>query len=166
MTRLLPFLFALIASAASAKDLGQFSVPTDDYLATARHVFEAPKVEGQIVMWVGKVEDVSVRQRPDGATTLEWFCEQHSFEGDPKLPLAEPLLLKAEPSGYFVITLHLPTLSVAEVEEKIVKPLKSPAWVLVRGEPVFSEPWKGVNAVFLHSLAATVSDTVKVELAK
>lgn len=166
MTRLLPFLMVLVTTVASAKDLSEFSEPSDDYLVTARHVSEGPIVNGQIVMWVGKVEDVSVRQRADGATTLEWFCEQHLFEVAPQLPLVEPLLLKAEPTGHFVITLHLPTLSVSEVEEKIVKSLKSPAWVLVRGEPVFAEEWKGIKAVFLHSLTATVSDTVKVELAK
>ena len=36
-----------------------------------------------------------------------------------------------------MVSLNLPTLSVKEAKEKMVAQLKSPAWVLVRGEPVF-----------------------------
>jgi hypothetical protein len=163
-----PFLciLAFLAGAAGAADLAQFYAPGDDFRATARHVSEAPIDRSQVVMWVGKVVDVSVHRRQDGVTVLEWLCEQHPFVSAPGMPLAEPLLLKREPAGHFVVTFNLPTLSVAEAREKIVKPLKSPAWVLVRGEPVFAETRKGMKAVFLHSRAATVSDTLKVELVK
>ena len=99
-------------------------------------------------------------------TVLEWFCEQHPFKSAPKLPLVEPLLLQTEPVGHFVVTVNLPTLSVTEVQEKILKPLKGPTWVIVRGEPEFVRTWKGVKAVFLHSRAAGFSDTLKVELLK
>lgn len=166
MTRLLPYLLAFLSAVAGAKEFPQFSSSGDDFLATAQQVSEKPIVDGQVVVWVGKVVDVSVYRKDDGATAIEWTCEQHPFQSLPEMPLTEPLRVKPEATGHFVVTLNLPDLSVAEAEEKLVKSLKSPAWVLVRGEPVFAEARKGIKAVFLHSLAAALSDTLKVEIAK
>jgi hypothetical protein len=161
---LLPVLF--LAGAASATDLGQFLSASDDFRVTARQVSAAPLATGRIVMWVGKVVDVSVSRKEGGPTVVEFLCEQHPFASTPKLPLADPLRLKAKPAGHFVLTLNLPTLSVAEAEEKVVKPLNSPAWVLIRGEPLFAETRKGTNAVFLHARNATVADTLRVDLVR
>jgi len=160
------YLLAFFASVASAADLKQFASPGDDLQVTARKVSETPIVRGPPVVWVGKVLDVSVRRRDDGVTVLEWFCEQHPFRSAPKLPLVEPLLLKTEPAGHFVVTIQLPNLSVTEVQEKIVKPLKAPTWVVVRGEPVLVRAWKGTRAVFVHAIAAGFSDKLQVELPK
>ena len=166
LTRLLASSLIFLAGAASATDLGQFLSAGDDIVVTAQQVSAAPIDTSRVVMWVGKVVDVSVSRKDGGPTVVEFLCEQHPFASAPRLPLADPLRLKAGPTGHFVLTLNLPTLSIAEAQEKVVKPLKSPAWVLVRGEPQFAAARKGMKAVFLHARNATVMDTLRAELVK
>jgi hypothetical protein len=166
LTRLLASSLLFLAGAASATDLGQFLSAGDDFRVSAQQVSAAPIDASRIVMWVGKVVDVSVSRKEGGPTVVEFLCEQHPFALAPKLPLADPLRLKAGPTGHFVLTMNLPTLSVAEAQEKVVKPLKSPAWVLIRGEPQFTGTRKGMKAVFLHARNATIASALQVELVK
>jgi hypothetical protein len=164
MLRFLLVCFLVIFTAHSrAGDYSSFASAGDSFAVSASQLIDGNTKEAPILVWLGKVLDVSVYTNKDGVTAIEWFCEQHPFNSEPKLPLSEPFIVQANASGHFVVSLNLPTLSIAEAKEKVVAPLKSPAWVLVRGESVFVRAYKGTNAVFLHSLNAAVSDTMSVK---
>ena len=163
MLRIIILFSLLCSNSASAADLSAFFVDGDNRDITASKVIESKEEPDTIIMWVGKVSDISVYVNDDGATAIEWFCEQYPFAKQPTQPFEDPLMLLPDSSGHFVVTLNLPDLSVSEVKEKIIEPLESPSWVLVRGEPVLIRSYKGTPSVFLHSLGATVSDTLKVE---
>lgn len=163
MLRIIVFLSIFYSSCVSAADLSAFLVEGDNTHITAADVIETNAERKAVIMWLGKVLDISVYVNDDGATAVEWFCEQYPFAKQPTQPFEDPLMILPETSGNFVVTLNLPTLSVSEAKEKIIGALKSPTWVLVRGEPVFIRSYKGTPAVFLHSLNAAFSDTLKVE---
>ena len=160
---LLACIFVLSATLASAADYSGFASYGDNFVVTADELIEANAEEGPILVWLGKVLDVSVYKKKDGTTAIEWFCEQHPFDSEPNIPLAEPFIVQSNATGHFVVSLNLPTLSVKEAKEKMVAQLKSPAWGLVRGEPIFVRAYKGTSAVFLHSLNAAISDTMSVK---
>src|ERR1700741_3957033 len=102
LTRLLASSVVFLAGAASATDLGQFLSAGDDFVITAEQVSSAPIDTSRVGMWVGKVVDVSVRRKEGGPPVVEFLCEQHPFASAPQLPLADPLRLKAKPTGHFV----------------------------------------------------------------
>lgn len=159
---LLACIFVLFATFARAGDYSAFASPEDNFKVTAIQLIEENVEKGSVLVWLGKVVDASVYKNKDGAT-IEWLCEQHSFNSDVHIPLAEPFIVKATATGHFVVILNFPMMSVEEAKEKIVAPLKSPAWILARGEPQFVRSYKGTSAVFLHPIKAIVSDTMRVE---
>lgn len=167
MNRLiLALMLAFFACHAWADDYANFSAAGDNFVSTASQLLESNLKEKAAVVWLGKVLDVSIYKNKDGATSIEWLCEQHAFDSKPNLPLKEPFIVRSVPSGKFVITLNLPTLTIDEAKEKVVNGLKSPSWILVHGEPVFVQKFKESNAVYLHSLNAAISDTMVVKYAK
>lgn len=159
---LLAFLLLSATTLASAVDYSTFANQDDNFTITAAELTAANAENGPVLVWLGKVLGVSVYKNKDGITTIEWFCEQHPFYSEPNVPLSEPFAVQPIATGHFVVTLNLPTLTVKEAKKKMVDQLESPAWVLVRGEPVFVRAYKGTKAVFLHSLNAAISDTMKV----
>ncbi|MEO7622494.1 MAG: hypothetical protein ABIS30_05455 [Gallionella sp.] len=113
MIRLLLACFLIFLSIQSrAADYSSFASASDNFDATATKLIAANAKNESVSVWLGKVLDVSIYKNKDGITVIEWFCEQHLFEFEPKLPLTEPFIVKTDTTGNFVVSLNMPTLTV------------------------------------------------------
>ena len=162
MFRALILVFALNSAVAGTPDYEDFLKEGDDIVTSANEIIHNDLKRNGVLVWIGQVIDVSISKNEDGATSIEWFCEQYPLEKPLPTRLKEPLRVEGKSTGNFVLTLSLPNLSIEQAREKIADQLESPTWVLVRGEAVYVKPYKGIPAVYLHSLNAALSDTLEV----
>lgn len=115
------------------------------------------------ILWFGKVEATQVYSNQEGVTSIEWLCSQFPFVNPSVEALADPIIVKKQATGYFVISLILPTLTQEEAKKNILNEMKEPTYALVSGVGVYVKKVGNNDAVFLKSEKLIFSDDFAVQ---
>ena len=115
------------------------------------------------VIWFGKVVGTRIYPNQEGGTSIEWLCCQYPFISPSIDALSDPIKVKKDPEGYFVINLILPTVAPGEARDKITSQMEDPTYALVSGSGVYVNNIGFTDAIFLKTDKLVLGDEFEVE---
>lgn len=167
MKRVIAVLMLLVSSAAYSKDYSGMLAGHDISWSITANDMQHDLRRDKTVFWLGVVKRVMVARNPSGKTTVTWLCEQHSFLKRGNSAAIEPVEVKSRPTGFFVVSMLMPSLSPDEVRRNVLDKLKEPQYVLLVGSPEQAGKFKGgVESVMMHADQFQISDEMIVRFVK
>ena len=119
------------------------------------------------ILWVGPIEDINVYINDQKETVIEFLCRHLSLVKSGPAGVTEPLQVKDRQTGFFVITIRSPELPLQKALELQEENKKKRHFAVVLGEPVDRRFFSvGRSAVYVHSVKAMMSDTLRVNIIK
>jgi len=116
------------------------------------------------IVWVGPIEEVATYINDQKETVIEFFCRHLSLVRPGPEGVIEPIQTKDSHSGYFVITLRSPSLTLEQGQEFKEEVRKVRHFAIVLGEPEDRRDFSGRTAVYVHSEKAEMSDKLQIQI--
>jgi hypothetical protein len=119
------------------------------------------------ILWVGRIEDINVYINDQKETVIEFLCRHLTLVKSGPTGVAEPLQVKDRETGFFVITIRSPELPFEKASELREENKKTRHFAVALGEPVDRRFFSVErSAVYVHSVKAMMSDTLRVNIIK
>lgn len=116
------------------------------------------------ILWVGPIEEINAYTNDRKETVIEFLCRHLSLVKSGPTGVVEPIQVKDQDTGYFVISLRS-AMPLEKALEFRKENKKKRHFAAVLGEPVDRRFFlTGQLAVYVHSEKATMSDTLRVNI--